>query len=381
MKVRKIFTAALCVAMAAAAGMTGCSGDVPLLRDVYSDYFLIGTSCKKSKIEAQSDLLAHFNSVTPEYEMKWGIMEPDVKGEYNWAEADNVVAWAKDNGKVVRGHSLIWYQNVPAWLEEEATDKERTLELIDEHIETVMTHFGDEVVYCWDVVNEAIVDSPTAEQVASGDFYRTEENDPERFGDGFSSPRFDFGGMCGRDYVFQAFRSADRVCREYGYDDMKLFYNDWFMYVPLKRDAFVEMVGDMRAEGVRIDGVGMQCHLWLSDYLADKQTFLSDIEQAIKTYTALGLEVQITELEVIVGENLSREQEEQQAELYGKVFEIFRKYASPWQEGAGCITNVTLWSMADDAAVKNYVFDINHKPKKAYYQITDFYYNQTGTGK
>ena len=372
MKIKKFLTALSALTVAALISISGCSYEpVPYLCDVYSDYFPIGTCCKKSIIESYGDILNHFNSVTPEYEMKWGIMEPGEKGEYNYAEADNIVNWARQNDKIVRGHPLIWYQNVPSWFEEEATDKERVLELIDERIENTMTHFGDDVIYCWDVVNEALVDDPTEEQLASGEFYRSRENDPDRFGDGHTTKRYDFYGVCGRDYIWRSFSTADEVCREYGYDDMQLFYNDWFMHIPNKRDACVQMVKDMQADGVRIDGIGMQGHYWLSDYKEDKDAFVKNIEDAIKAYTGLGLDVHLTELEVIVGKSLFGKEKEQ-AELYGKIFDICRKYSTPWKEGAGTVTSVTLRGAVDTSEKKNYIFKSNHRPKKAYYEITDF---------
>lgn len=208
MKVKKIIYATIiCVLICAIVLAAIMFRPIPYLYEVYADYFPIGVSCKKSRTVSDADLLPHFNSITPEYEMKWGIMEPgDERGEYFYEDADNLVAWARENGKMMRGHALVWYQNVPKWLESEATSKERVFELLEERIETVMTRYGDDIIYCWDVVNEALVDTPTQEQLDSGDIYRTKENEPWRFGEDASNTRFDFGGMCGKDYIWQSFR-------------------------------------------------------------------------------------------------------------------------------------------------------------------------------
>ena len=341
-----------------------------LLCDVYSDYFKIGAATSSGSLKYEEDVLTNFNSITSTYEMKWGALEPQ-SGKYTYGGADRLMQWASEQDVSVRGHCLVWYRNVPDWVTEAAVDKQTALDLIDSHIRKTMTHFGDDVIYCWDVVNEALVDDPTEEQLASGEFYRSRENDPDRFGDGHTTKRYDFYGVCGRDYIWRSFSTADKVCREYGYDDMQLFYNDWFMHIPNKRDACVQMVKDMQADGVRIDGIGMQGHYWLSDYKEDKDAFVKNIEDAIKAYTGLGLDVHLTELEVIVGKSLFGKEKEQ-AELYGKIFDICRKYSTPWKEGAGTVTSVTLWGAVDTSEKKNYIFKSNHRPKKAYYEITDF---------
>lgn len=346
---------------------------IPYLQDVYKDYFSIGVCCKKSKIVQEYDLLNHYNSITPEYEMKWGINEPgSEKGTYFYDDADNLVKWAKENNKKMRGHALVWYQNVPKWFEKEATTKEKTLQLIEERINQLMTRYGDDVIYCWDVVNEAIIDAPTQEQVDSNDFYRSAENEPWRFGDDKPNTRFDFLGICGKDYIFESFKIADKVCQENNYDEMKLFYNDWFLNNPLKRDACVKMVKDMQENNVRIDGIGMQGHYYLSDYKANKEQYIKDFEDAIKAYTSLGLDVQITELEIFVDYMPSVSDLNLQAELYGKIFEICRKYSTPWQEGVGKVSNVTLWGSVDSIGKSYYLFNANHTPKSAFYEIIDF---------
>lgn len=162
------------------------------------------------------------------------------------------------------------------------------------------------------------------------------------------------------------------MCKEYGYDDMKLFYNDWFLNIPLKREACVQMVRDMQADGVRIDGIGMQGHYYLEDYVNDKDGFVKNFEDAVRAYTGLGVDVQLTELEVNVSGSMDRNTESLQAELYGKIFEICRKYSKPWCEGAGTVTNITLWGVADWDGYYSFLFNTSHRPKKAYYEVTDF---------
>ena len=127
----------------------------------------------------------------------------------------------------------------------------------------------------------------------------------------------------------------------------------------------------------------------LSDYLADPQKFIEGFEESVKTFTGLGLDVHVTELDIRVYENdgdppafdsLPLSVELQQAEMYADIFEVLREYSLPWKDGAGCVTNVTVWGAADDSAAwdteahKEYplLFDEEHRPKEAYYSIISF---------
>lgn len=176
---------------------------------------------------------------------------------------------------------------------------------------------------------------------------------------------------------------------EYGLDGVELFYNDYKLNDPAKREACVQVVEMLREEGLPVDGIGMQGHYRLSDYLADPEGFLDEFEASVKTFTGLGLDVHITELDIRVYasddepqefDSLPYAVEEQQAEMYAGIFEVLRKYAVPWKAGAGCVTNVTVWGLADDsrawdtAAHKEYPLLFNEalEPKQAYYAIISF---------
>ena len=133
----------------------------------------------------------------------------------------------------------------------------------------------------------------------------------------------------------------------------------------------------------------MQAHYKLSDYLADKDGFMREFENSIVAFTELGVDVQITELDIRVYANKDEPQrfdklpldvETAQAEMFGRIFEICRKYASPHRVGTGKVTGITTWGVADannaqnSAMHKEYplLFSIESTPKKAYYSIIDF---------
>lgn len=366
-------------------GSSGQDGEKPvytqssLLKDVYKDYFPIGTIMSSSTINRYEDLFPHFNSVTAEYEMKWGQLEKK-QGVCDYTKSDALIAWAKENGKQVRGHTLLWYKSLPTWVAGAATDKETTLALIDRHVKETVKYFGDSV-YVWDVVNEALRNSVTDAQLKNDDYMRQGVS---------GSGTCDWYGICGMDFIKQAFRSADEARQELGLGEkLELFYNDYSLNSPNKREACLKLVKELQKEGIAIDGVGMQAHYRLPSYTKDKAGFLTNFEDSIKAFTALGIDVQITELDIrvyasssepTVYDGLPLELEIEQGELYGKIFEICRKYATPWKNGAGKVTGVTTWGVADDRSAqssadqKEYplIFSDGYDKKRAYYEIINF---------
>lgn len=385
--IKKIARAAVVAAACAlAVGGAGCVQSAPpgeqssgLLKDVYGDYFTVGTAVQSRTLNKYSDVLPHFNSVTAETEMKWSRLERQ-QGAYDYSGADAVIRWAEEHDAAVRGHCLVWYKSLPGWVLAEGTTKSQALARMQAHIDETMRHFGDSV-YCWDVVNEAIKDSLSSWQLESGDIWRTGNISGGDTGDWYA--------VCGEDYVKQAFIYADEARTKYGLDDVELFYNDYALNSANKREACVQLVEMLREDDIPIDGIGMQGHYKLSDYLADPQKFIEGFEESVKTFTGLGLDVHVTELDIRVYENdgdppafdsLPLSVELQQAEMYADIFEVLREYSLPWKDGAGCVTNVTVWGAADDSAAwdteahKEYplLFDEEHRPKEAYYSIISF---------
>lgn len=340
------------------------------LKDIYKDYFTVGAALNSEDYESNADLLSHYNSVTAMYQMKWGHLEPEEGNRY-YRQADKFIEYAKELGMGVRGHTLVWYRNVPDWFINKNLSKEQALEYMNEHIEETIAHFKDAPIYAWDVVNEALHDNITQEWLDSGNLYRNAIDDKKHFE---RDNVFDWYSLCGPEYIEQAFKSAEAACKANGLDDMKLFYNDYMLNVPPKRDACVKMIKGLLDKGIRVDGIGMQSHYTLSSYLKDKDGWIKNFEAAIKAYTDLGLEVHITELDIDPGVSvLTEEVEKQQAEMYGKIFDVCRKYSKPWREGSGKVTNVTTWGIADSKENgSKYIFDNARQPKEAFNAITYF---------
>lgn len=314
------------------------------LKTYFSDdgYFDIGVAIEPQSTtkDKEIDLMKrHFNSITAENAMKWSSLQP-TEGNFNWTNADKIVSFARSNNMKVRGHTLCWHQQVPNWIfveNGETASKEKVLERLRTHITTVVTHFkGD--VYAWDVVNEAIDD---------GGGYRNSK----------------WYQICGEDYIFEAFRAAREAD-----PDAKLFYNDYNATSPLKRGKIVQLLIKLQEQGL-VDGMGLQGHWGLDD------PYISKIKDAFNAYSGLGLELQITELDISTGsaKQYTSEVELKQRSAYRRYFEQFRDYKD-------VITGITFWGLTDGHSWKNQpgdpdfplLFDENYNPKGPYFDVIDF---------
>lgn len=212
---------------------------------------------------------AEHNYVTAENEMKWNSLEPN-PGQFSWGSADNIVNWARDNNMKVKGHTLVWHNQLPGWANSlsGATQVEQA---IRRHIEGVMGHFKDRVKD-WDVVNEAVLTDSDA---------------------GVGNPRMRpsvFLNALGERYIDLAFQ----IAREQD-PDAKLYYNDYSIdALNVKADFVYEMVKGMVERGVPIDGVGFQMHIGPPNNKAGG----ADVAANFKRFSDLGLEVLISEMDI-----------------------------------------------------------------------------------
>jgi endo-1,4-beta-xylanase len=132
------------------------------LKDYYGSFFPIGVavSPRALKTDEANLVVQHFSSLTPENAMKMGPIHPGER-EYNWGDADSIVAFAERNNMRLRGHTLVWHNQTPGWLFKDASgnqvSKEVLLQRMKDHITTVVGRYKGKI-YAWDVVNEAISD-------------------------------------------------------------------------------------------------------------------------------------------------------------------------------------------------------------------------------
>ena len=221
---------------------------------------------------AYNDVVAaQFSVVTPGNEMKWGVVEPE-QGVFDWSGADRLVTYAEQHGQLVRGHTLTWHNQLPAWLTEGVANgtisATELASLLKQHIFTEVTRYRGRI-WQWDVANEFFTDA-----------------DPS----GINPNDFWISNL-GPGILPQAFRWAREADPH-----ALLFYNDYNIGgedgTNAKSDAVYAWLKQMKSQGVPIDGVGDQGHL-------DTQYgFPTQLAQDLQRYAGLGLKVAITEADV-----------------------------------------------------------------------------------
>ncbi|WP_437730137.1 endo-1,4-beta-xylanase [Sorangium sp. So ce1335] len=212
---------------------------------------------------------AEHNYVTAENEMKWDALEPN-PGQFSWGAADNIVNWARQNNMKVKGHTLVWHNQLPGWANS-LSGAAAVEQAIRRHIENVMGHFKDRINH-WDVVNEAVI-----------------TNSDTGVGNPRMRPSVFFNALGERylDLAFQIAREQDPTA--------KLYYNDYSIDALNEKADFVyEMVKGMVERGVPIDGVGFQMHIGPPNNEAGG----ADVAANLRRFADLGLEVLISEMDI-----------------------------------------------------------------------------------
>ncbi len=278
------------------------------LKDAYVDAFKMGCAVN-SQIVAGRDqrssdiILKQFNAVSPENDLKPEVLHPR-PDTWNFRAADQYVQYAQDNNLWSLGHTLVWHNQTPDFFfnHDDGTPKshDEMVETMRSYIETVMKHFAGRI-NAWDVVNE-IIDN-------DGSYRKTKWTNA-------------FGGN-GDEVVRLAFQFAHE------YDpNAELYYNDFNVWRPTKRDGIARMVRMLQENGIKIDGVGIQAH-WGLNFPRNEY-----ITAAIDTFAALGVKVMITELDVDVlpltreGQIIGQVMSDPQFQL-----EEFKTYLDPYRSG------------------------------------------------
>jgi len=332
---------------------------LPLLHEVYAEDFLVGVSLDKKDLPEGAEtslnrkLLAHFNVITPENDMKWERVQP-AEGNFTFEATDAIVAYAEREKKQVVAHTLVWNNQTPDWVFKDAegnpASRELALSRMRSHIQTVMQRYKERVEG-WDVVNEALSDAPR-EYLREGPWLRT----------------------VGEDYVVQAFKIAREVD-----PDAKLYYNDFGLELPNKREKMIRLVKELQAAGAAPDAVNLQGHYSLG------MPPIEQIEATIQAIADLGLRASISELDVSLfsifqqdnpyADGAPAELLEKQAQRYGELFALFRKHEDK-------LDRITFWNLHDGVSWLNYfpvpnrsnyplLFDKNGKPKPAFFAVVE----------
>lgn len=362
---RKFLTGLLSMFVAGSAfaqfGMPVDNGPASL-KDAYDGYFTVGVAVNQRNVSdsTQIELIKkEFNSITAENDMKPGELHP-AEGVWNWERGDKIADFCRKNGIKLRGHCLVWHSQFCDWMFNDKNGKPVSKEVfysrLRDHIHQVVNRYKD-VVYAWDVVNEAMSDA--------GRGWRGHEPNPYRESKLYK--------LCGDEFIAKAFEYAHEAD-----PDAILFYNDYNAATPIKRDRIYNMVKKMQNAGVPITGIGMQGHYNI--YGPSEE----DVDSALTKYSDLVDHIHITELDIRCNEEMGGQLRFSRGEnnaippyiatlhedQFARIFRVFRKHKD-------VIDNVTMWNLSDADSwlgVNNHplLFDENLKPKKAYYAVKNF---------
>jgi endo-1,4-beta-xylanase len=280
----------------------------------------------------KTTMTRQFNILTPENDMKFDRLHP-ARNTYRFEPSDSLIAFAEANGMRVRGHNLVWHSQLASWLTSGTWTKDEAKALLVDHITQVVTHFRGHIME-WDVLNEGLADNGALRS-------------------GFWLDHI------GPEYVELAFRTARAADPTVG-----LFYNDYNIEgINAKSDSALAFVKDLLAKGVPITGVGFESHFQLNGVP-------STLAANIARFSALGLEVHITELDVRLQTPGTAALFQTQAQNYGDV-------VSACTQSPACDV-IVMWGFTDKeswvpSAFPGWgdalIFDTAYQPKPAFTTI------------
>lgn len=350
------------VLIAAACILAGCSAPQEKgLKDVFAEDFYFGTALNEAQITGTDTLgvetiKKHFNSIVAENCMKSEEIHPE-EGVYDFTLADKFVEFGEANDMFIIGHCLVWHSQLAEWFpydeNGEYVSPEVFKQRMKEHITTIVTRYKGRI-HGWDVVNEAILEDGS---------YR-------------KSPFYE---ILGEEFIPLAFQYAHEAD-----PDAELYLNDYGMNNEGRRNTYVKIANDLKARGLRIDGIGMQSHVGM-DY-----PDMTEYEESLLAFASTGCNVMITEWDmsalptVNMGANVA-DTEEYQAQLNpypdglpedvdAKWNERMKAFMDLYLKHSDKITRVTAWGVADGDSWKNdwpmegrteypLLFDRNHEMK------------------
>lgn len=236
---------------------------------------LIGAALANQELGngSYSNAASEFNYATPENSMKWESIEPS-QNNFSFRDGDAIVSFAQGKGMKIKGHTLVWHSQLASWVNNLSGPD--VLKAMNNHITTVMNHYKGKL-HAWDVVNEAWVT-------------KNSNGSENKQGIGTASLRDSPFKKIGDDFIDQAFKTAKAAD-----PNALLFYNDYSTEgMNDKSDAVYNMAKSMKERGIPIDGIGMQMHIGKPN---DSPT-AAEVKQNISRITALGLQVQISEMDI-----------------------------------------------------------------------------------
>jgi endo-1,4-beta-xylanase len=284
-------------------------------------------------------LAREFNVLTAENDMKPDALQPS-RGAFRWARADSMVDFAARNGMTVRGHTLVWHNQLPAWLSAASLSADQLRTAFDEHITAAVGHFRGKLI-AWDVVNEAVDDAGALRGAST------------------------IWGRLGREYIERAFRVARAAD-----PNVALFYNDYSLEWPgAKQDSVYALLRDLKARGVPVDGIGFQGHFIAGGGTPSRAA----LEQTFRRFAELGLKIHVTELDVRMPMPATDANLQAQAQNYRAVFEACAAVPACEMVVTWGLTDLSSWIPTTFPGQGDaLLFDAAFRPKPAYTAVNDF---------
>jgi len=344
---------------------------LPSLKKVFIKDFYVGVAVNQGQMAGYlpSDVALvkkQFDSVSPENVLKWSRVQPKPH-TFNFGPADKYVKFGMKNDMFIIGHNLVWHKQVPDWVfkndDGKPVSREVLLKRMKYHIDKVVGRYKGKI-NGWDVVNEALTEQ--------GKLRDTK-----------------WLKIIGSDYIEKAFEYAHKAD-----PDAQLYYNDFNLWKPAKREGVIRLVKELQKKGIRIDGIGMQGH-WYLHKPSDDQ-----IEASIQAFSKLGVKVMISELDISVlpipkdhdnpppsirhsrdpalnpyANGLPDSVKNALATRYASLFRLFEKHKD-------AITRVTFWGLNDKETWRNnwpvigrkdypLLFNRYNQPKEAFYSVVE----------
>ena len=353
-------------AEAQAAEIEGFEQKEPLYESAARHGFKLGTVINPQNLQKKSytDMVkADFNSLTAGNEFKaYSLLSQSAsqKSEngmpvMNYYNADNIAKFAQENGIGIRGHVLVWDAYMPSWFFREGYKNDGAFvssdlmkKRLQYYIEEVIAHFETNfpgVVYCWDVVNEAVGDGANEYKEGDERHVRTSRGGTTNY----------FYDVIGPDYVELSFKYARQAAKKAN-ANIKLFYNDYSTFYSPKREAIGKLIESINKNEKLCDGVGMQGYVGGYGQQAGCMS-ANDInlfKNAIVFYSNLGLEVHVTELAL---RNYDKTKAVQHANYYENFFKMLASVADEYKS----LTCVAIWGICDNPSLpkNDYSYKMN----------------------
>lgn len=336
-----LFTGAVASAQAAPAGAHHHPKGAPLKALAARADLRFGTAVNMDALAEDTTYrritAREFNSLTAENVMKWETLQPQ-RGVYDFSQGDALVAFARANGQQVRGHTLLWHNQLPGWLTSGVADgsitKDELRRILREHVTTVAKHYKGKI-YQWDVVNEVFEEDGSYRQSL---WYQ----------------------QLGPSYIADTFRWARQADPH-----AKLYVNDYNVEgVNAKSTAYYNLAKELRAQGIKVDGFGIQGHL------STQYGFPGDIPANLERFADLGMESSFTEVDVRGVMPMDEAKLTRQADYFRGMLDACL--------GQKRCTSFTIWGFADQYSWVPGVFagegsaniyDESYAPKPSYWAV------------